>query len=97
MLFSSTIFLFVFLPLVGILYYGFARKENTRNMILLFASLSFYAWGEPKFVFIMILCIGVNYTFGMLVDKYRIDKKKSIMVLVTMLIFNLTILGIFKY
>ena len=97
MLFSSTIFLFVFLPIVLLLYYGLARKENTRNIILLLASLGFYAWGEPKFVLIMILCIAANYTFGLLVDKYRQDKRKSIGVLAGMLTFNLVVLGIFKY
>ncbi len=97
MLFSSTIFLFVFLPIVLLLYYGIARKENTRNMVLLLASLGFYAWGEPKFVLIMIVCIIANYTFGMLVDKYRDDKNKSVIILATMLSFNLVVLGIFKY
>ncbi len=97
MLFSSTIFLFVFLPSVLILYYGLCRKENTRNIILLLASLGFYAWGEPKVVFIMIMCIAVNYIFGLLVDKYRTNRVKSISVLTCMVIFNLTVLGIFKY
>ena len=97
MLFSSTIFLFVFLPIVLILYYGPARKENTRNLILLLSSLIFYAWGEPKFVLVMLLCIGANYVFGYLIDKYRGEKNKTTWILVGMLIFNLSILGIFKY
>ena len=97
MLFSSTIFLFVFLPIVLMLYYGPARKQNTRNIILLLASLIFYAWGEPKFVLVMLLCIGANYVFGYLVDKYRGEKNKALWILVSMLIFNLTILGVFKY
>ena len=97
MLFSSTIFLFVFLPIVLILYYGFCRKQSSRNIVLLLASLFFYAWGEPKFVLIMILCIGMNYLFGLLVDKYRNVKHKAHLVLFAMVAFNLIVLGIFKY
>lgn len=97
MLFSSTIFLFVFLPIVLMLYYGPTRKEDTRNLILLLSSLIFYAWGEPKFVLVMLLCIGANYVFGYFIDKYRGEKNKVTWILVGMLIFNLSILGIFKY
>lgn len=96
MLFSSTFFLFIFLPIVLILYYGLARKQNTRNIILLISSLLFYAWGEPKFVLVMLLSIGVNYYFGILVDKHREDGKAKIFI-TSMVVFNLLIMGIFKY
>lgn len=59
MIFSSTTFLFVFLPCVLAIH--FLLKENYRNAFLLIASLFFYAWGEPKFVFIMIFSVVVNY------------------------------------
>ena len=54
MVFSSTLFLFVFLPVVLLLYY--LVKPCFQNGILLLASLLFYAYGEPKFIFVMLLC-----------------------------------------
>lgn len=65
MVFSSAIFLFFFLPLVLLIYY--LLKIEYRNTFLLCASLAFYAWGEPKFVFIIILSILINYVFGLLI------------------------------
>lgn len=65
MVFSSTIFLFLFLPLVLLVYYLINIKF--RNYFLLIASLFFYAYGEPKFIFIMCLSIIVNYIFGFLI------------------------------
>lgn len=59
MVFSSMTFLFVFLPCILVIY--FLLKENYWNIFLLAVSLFFYAWGEPKFVFIMIFSIVVNY------------------------------------
>lgn len=96
MLFSSTFFLFIFFPAVLVLYYGFGRRLKTRNMILLISSLLFYAWGEPKFVLVMLLSIGVNYYFGLQVDAHRTDGKAKL-VLTLMVTFNLLIMGIFKY
>lgn len=61
MLFSSLIFLFVFLPIVLGLYFIVCRKSMlAKNILLLIASLFFYAWGEPKFVLIMLLSIAMN-------------------------------------
>ena len=96
MLFSSTFFLYVFLPLVLVIYYGLCRKQDTRNKVLLISSLLFYAWGEPKFVLVMLVSILANYYFGLLVDRTRRTPKVKLY-LVTMVIFNLTIMGIFKY
>lgn len=76
MLFSSLIFLFYFLPITLVLYYTFRFNRTIQNMILLAVSLFFYAWGEPKFVVIMITSIIMNYIFGLLVDKYRESKIK---------------------
>ncbi|MDY4573600.1 MAG: MBOAT family protein [Intestinibacter sp.] len=98
MLFSSTIFVFLFLPMVLIFYYGiFRNKRKLQNIFLLLASLFFYAWGEPAFVLIMLLSIISNYYFGLKVDEHREDKKKSKSIIVLMLIFNLSIMFIFKY
>ena len=98
MLFPSEVFLFVFLPLVLILYFGiFVHFKNGKNVFLLLASLFFYAWGEPKHVYLMMGVILANWLFGMLVDYFRDEKKKAKIVLVLMVITNLGVLGFFKY
>ncbi len=99
MLFPSNVFLFVpFLPVVLLLYYTVFRKFRTgQNVLLLIASLIFYAWGEPKYVLIMILSIIMNYVFGLLVDRFRESKGKSRFIITLTVIFNLGILYIFKY
>ena len=94
MVFSSAAFLFAFLPLTLAGYYFLPIKY--RNVFLMLASLLFYAWGEPKFVFVMILSILMNYAFGLLVDKYRQSKKQNL-VLTAMVIANLSVFFVFKY
>ena len=69
MLFSSLLFIFVFLPIVLGIYYGILRKRKIRNFFLLLVSLVFYAWGEPVYVFLMIGCIGVNYLAGRWIEQ----------------------------
>ena len=93
MVFSSTVFLFAFLPLVLAGYYLLPRK--CRNVFLTLASLFFYAWGEPKFVLIMILSILMNYGFGLLVAKKEGKGKKA--VLTVMVLANLSLFFVFKY
>jgi len=98
MLFSSSIFLFVFLPLVIFGYYVLFRKSRfLQNMFLLAASLLFYAWGEPKFVLVMMLSIVANWFFGLLVHRYKGHKIKIRAILVAATVFNLGIMFIFKY
>lgn len=97
MLFSSVIFLFYFLPIVLILYYLFKSQLAIKNGILLVFSLFFYAWGEPKFILIMLGSIIGNYILGLLVDKYRDSKTVAHILIVLMCILNLGILFIFKY
>ena len=92
MVFSSPIFLFAFLPALLTVY--FLGGKKLRNGILTLASLFFYAWGEPKTVFLMILSILVNYAAGLLMKKYR-DKRKTILIL--SVIYNLGVLFVFKY
>ena len=96
MLFSSSIFVFGFLPLCLIFYYLIPNRK-IRNLFLFLASILFYAWGEPVFVLIMLASITLNYIFGMLVEKYTNNKAASKTVIVIMLIFNLGILFVFKY
>ena len=98
MLFSTTTFVLIFLPIVIFTYYAFLRKTKiAKNIFLFISSIIFYAWGEPYFVLVMLASIFVNWLFGLLINKYRTDKLKSKVLIVLMLGFNLTIIGIFKY
>ena len=95
MLFSSIVFLFTFLPAVMILYY--LLPVRFRNVILLLASLVFYAWGEPVYLFLMLLSILFNYFSGLDIARNLPDKRAAKRRLVFNLIINLAVLGFFKY
>lgn len=95
MYFSSLLFLFLYLPLVLGIYYLVPRKF--RNGFLLLANLIFYGWGEPVFVLIMLISIISNYIFGLLIEKYRENKRLIKAFLVLSVIISLGLLGIFKY
>ena len=69
MLFSSIPFLYYFLPIVLIVY--FLAPKPLKNPVLLIASLVFYGWGEPKYVFLMVATVLLGYVFGILIEKYR--------------------------
>lgn len=98
MIFSSTIFLFIFLPIVLLANFIIPQKYvQVKNVILLIASLLFYAWGEPKNVLIMLLSIAVNYAFGILLGKFKAEQGKKKAVLIASLVFNLGLLFFFKY
>ena len=93
MLFSSPIFIFIFLPIV-ILLIGFGRK-SLHNTILLFASIFFYAWGSLSQTPIFISSIIINYVFGLLINDSQ-GKKAKILLGIGVTI-NLLLLGYFKY
>ncbi len=95
MVFSSLTFMFVFLPIVLILYYIVPKKF--KNLFVLISGLIFYAWGEPVYVLIMIASTLIDYTAGLLI--YRFDKSKTIkrICLIVSLLMNLGLLGVFKY
>ena len=95
MLFSSIVFLFSFLPAVMILYY--LLPVRFRNVILLLASLVFYAWGEPVYLFLMLRSILFNYFSGLDIARNLQDKRAAKRSLVFNLIINLAVLGFFKY
>lgn len=98
MLFSSSIFLFIFLPAVLFCYYvPFRGHRQGQNGLLLVASLLFYAFGEPWFVLIMMLSILANWAFGLWVGKLKAAGRSSKPAVVCTVIFNLGILFIFKY
>lgn len=74
MLFSSLTFLFGFLPILLILYF-IIKNRKYKNVVLLIFSLLFYAWGEPKYILLMLLTILIVYIFGILIDKFDREKK----------------------
>ncbi len=92
MVFSSTIFLFCFLPLLLLAY--FFSPNRAKNTILLVASLFFYAWGELFYTALMAFSILANYIFGRLIDTTQFRRKKMLALGVAC---NLILLGIFKY
>ncbi len=94
MLFSSISFLYYFLPAVILVY--FAVPKPIKNAVLLIFSLAFYAWGEPKYVFLMIASILVNYVLGIAIEKFR-EKPLSKVFLGLSALFSLGMLAYFKY
>lgn len=98
MLFSSSVFLFLFLPVVLLVYYlPLRRWRQGQNVFLLLASLGFYAWGEPWFVLVMLGSILANYGFGLWVDACKRAGRTCVPPLVAALTVNLGILFVFKY
>lgn len=95
MLFSSITFLFLFLPVTVLIYYLVPQK--TRNLVLLIASLFFYAWGEPVYVVLMILSILLNFFCGKDIGKKRADPVRAKRSLIFAVVMNVLILGFFKY
>ena len=96
MVFSSGIFLFLFLPVLLIAYYNpICRKRCFLNLILLMASVFFYAWGEPVFVIVMLFSVFLNWGFGILISRSRAWKKKLSFLMI--LIWNIGLLFVFKY
>lgn len=82
MVFSSIIFLFLFLPLLLVLYY-LIPDIRYKNSCLLLASLLFYAWGEPQYVFLMIGSIVMNWMIGCLIGWSRHSARQSVPLLIT--------------
>lgn len=95
MLFSSIVFLFTFLPIVLVLYYVVPR--NAKNIVLLLASLLFYAWGEPIYIFLMIFSILFNYISGLDIARNLEDPRAAKASLIFNVAVNLILLGFFKY
>lgn len=92
MVFSSAVFIFVFLPIVLFCYY--MTPEKYRNALLLVFSLMFYAYGEPKFIIVLIISVLCNYALAICMDQSRQHKK---IIMVVTVIMNLGILFVFKY
>lgn len=104
MLFPSQVFLLYFFPAVLFFYFVcFRKSRKAQNIVLLIFSIGFYSWGEPKYVFILLLSIVVNHCLGLGADSERKKQNKGagrtngkLLIAIT-LVFNLGILYIFKY
>ena len=94
MLFSSIPFLYYFLPVVLIAYY--LVPKPVKNGVLLLASLVFYGWGEPSYVFLMMASIGLGYVFGLLIEKFRGTKWSKVCMIISVTI-SFGFLAYFKY
>lgn len=95
MVFSNTLFLYLFLPINLILYYA-VKSRKWKNFILIIFSLAFYAWGEPVWIFLLIFSSLVDYGHGLFIEKYRGTKLAKIGLLSSICI-NLGLLITFKY
>ena len=95
MVFSSILFIFRFLPIAIILY--FLTPNKFKNLTLLFLSLIFYSWGEPKYFLIMIASIFVDYFASRAIEKNKNNKRICIILLSISILFNLGMLFFFKY
>lgn len=98
MLFSSSVFLFAFLPVVLLCYYGPLRSARRgQNLFLLIASLFFYAFGEPYFVLVMLASILINWLLGLWAGR-RLARARSVRpAVVCAVVLNLALLFVFKY
>ena len=94
MVFSSPIFLFLFLPIVLAGY--FVTRGRLRNLWLLGMSLVFYGWGEPRFIVIMLASIAANFGFGLWLDRIR-GRPGAKAVLTVAIALNLGLLVLYKY
>jgi alginate O-acetyltransferase complex protein AlgI len=95
MVFSSIQFIFIFLPAVLLLY--FLVPGKARNAVLFFASLFFYAWGEPVYVILLLLSAAFNYVMGIDIENRRNQPRLLKRSLVYGIAVNLLLLGFFKY
>lgn len=95
MVFSNLFFLFIFLPLNLISYY-LVKGTKYKNVVLIIFSLIFYAWGEPIWIGLLILSTFINYIHAIYIERFRYNKYKKY-ILISDILLNLSILGIFKY
>ncbi len=95
MYFADLFFIYLFLPLCFIAYFA-ARNVKQKNVVLLVFSLIFYTWGEPVKILVLLFSVLVNYLLALAIDKKRGTKwcKASI---VSAVLFNIAMLGVFKY
>jgi len=95
LVFSSLLFIFAYLPAVLAVY--FILPRSWRNAFLFFASLIFYAWGEPVYVLLMLFTIAFGWLSGLLLGRWGQDRRIAKWILILDVIVNIGILGFFKY
>ncbi len=96
MVFSSILFMFIYLPVVLAVYYIVPMKW--RNLWLFIVNFIFYGWGEPFYIILMLFSILINYYSGILVAKFKdVNKRKAMRVLIINAVINLGMLMFFKY
>ena len=95
MVFSSTPFLFIYLPIVLAVYYAVPKKA--RNLWLFVVNLVFYGWGEPVYLLLMLFSIALNYAAGRLIGQCGENRRRAKRILAADIVFNLAMLGFFKY
>jgi alginate O-acetyltransferase complex protein AlgI len=95
MVFSSLTFLFLFLPVFFLAY--FVVPKSLKNTALFIGGILFYAWGEPFYVFVLLISTFTDYGLGMLMYRYKEREKVRKTALIASIILNLSLLGLFKY
>ena len=95
MVFSSLTFLFFFLPIVLISYFFVPMKA--KNIIILVSGIVFYAWGEPFYIFVMLISAAIDYFAGRFIHKVDDNDKLRTVFLLVSVVMNLSLLGVFKY
>ena len=95
MVFSSIVFLYIFLPIMLIIY--FIVPNKFKNAVMIIASLIFFAWGEIRYIFIMLVLAIMDYICGKKIDKYKEDLNKKKVFLFIDISINILILFFFKY
>ena len=94
MVFSSLTFIFLFLPLIFLVYFSAPRKW--KNAILFIFSLLFYAWGEPIYIFLLIFSTVIDFFLGLYINKHR-DTYKAKLGIITSIVISILVLSVFKY
>ena len=99
MIFASMLFIWIFLPVTLVLYYllSFTGKQELLNLLLLLASIFFYAWGEPRYILLLFISVSVNYAGGMMIEHFREVPSYRKAALALTVAINLLLLGYFKY
>ena len=95
MVFSSIVFLYIFLPIMLLIY--FIVPSKFKNAIMILASLLFFAWGEIRYIFIMLVLAVMDFVCGKQITKYQDNKRKKLLFLMINVVVNLGILFFFKY
>lgn len=95
MVFSTSIFIYLFLPITLIIYYLAPKKG--KNLIILLSGLLFYSWGEPIYVIVMLISTMIDYFAGLIMNHFEGRKVPRRLCLIVSIVMNLGLLGIFKY